>query len=496
MYVNQSLKKFYSEDAEIKKKIRFSNVFSKMKKGEKNKQYTNLQSNLNNLSRDVRLLVDFASKDSSGKVKDRNLTKGYQYKKFIDRSNFLLAKKKNKRFTSILNIINNYIDSHQKHLDQKAMKEAKYNKKKVKELNKSKEHYSIYKTEVTRSSNINGQNLPTINFNSERSSFSLEKNPINLDIGNTSPKLPLINRKSRQLHLFTENDTLNQQKENKLIIPIQEYNKHVIPKNKSININSNSFLKKFPDILNNQRINSGINRYELSKSADKIAKLMQDKNIKIKNRINYKLAEQDLVDWEMKSKLKLARWKFGIAEIEKYFVDLNTYGKPEEEELLKRKTFYDIVEELIDEIKQVEEEKDIKKIKDKYNKEEKKDFEFDKNGKKDEQKNELNMVDNAMNKHSEISQVLKKIKLRRINEERTRHLIDDLLIQSDLRRKAINRSTDKLYSFKNKKERLNEINNKFNKVEKQIDGENGENNIAILVNKEKEEKEDDLNDNI
>ena len=35
MYVNQSLKKFYSEDAEIKKKIRFSNVFSKMKRAKK-----------------------------------------------------------------------------------------------------------------------------------------------------------------------------------------------------------------------------------------------------------------------------------------------------------------------------------------------------------------------------------------------------------------------------------------------------------------------------
>ena len=74
----------------------------------------------------------------------------------------------------------------------------------------------------------------------------------------------------------------------------------------------------------------------------------------------------------MKSKIKLAQWKFGIAEIEKYFVDLKAYGKPEEEELLKRKTFYDVVEDLIDEIKKEKEEKDIKKIKNAYKKEEKK----------------------------------------------------------------------------------------------------------------------------
>ena len=39
-----------------------------------------------------------------------------------------------------------------------------------------------------------------------------------------------------------------------------------------------------------------------------------------------------------------------ISEIQKYFVDLQTYRKQEEEELLKRKSFYDFVEDLIDEI--------------------------------------------------------------------------------------------------------------------------------------------------
>ena len=52
----------------------------------------------------------------------------------------------------------------------------------------------------------------------------------------------------------------------------------------------------------------------------------------------------------MKSRFKLAQWKYGISEIQKYFVDLQTYRKQEEEELLKRKSFYDFVEDLIDEI--------------------------------------------------------------------------------------------------------------------------------------------------
>ena len=107
-------------------------------------------------------------------------------------------------------------------------------------------------------------------------------------------------------------------------------------------------------------------------NTEKIEQLIKEKNSKIKNRINYKLAEQNLIDWIIKSKLKFARWKFGIAEIEKYFVDLNAFGKQEEQELIKRKTFYDEVKEIMDGLKLSEEEKDRKKIQDKHNKEEKK----------------------------------------------------------------------------------------------------------------------------
>ena len=53
-------------------------------------------------------------------------------------------------------------------------------------------------------------------------------------------------------------------------------------------------------------------------------------------------------------------------------MDLNLFGKQEEQELIKRKTFYDEVKEIMDGLKLSEEEKDRKKIQDKHNKEEKK----------------------------------------------------------------------------------------------------------------------------
>ena len=52
-------------------------------------------------------------------------------------------------------------------------------------------------------------------------------------------------------------------------------------------------------------------------------------------------------------------------------MDLNLFGKQEEQELIKRKTFYDEVKEIMDGLKLSEEEKDRKKIQDKHNKEEK-----------------------------------------------------------------------------------------------------------------------------
>jgi hypothetical protein len=309
-------------------------------------------------------------------------------------------------------------------------------------------------------------------------------NPNNLS---NSSRLPTIqNKNPKALYLFTEN---NEIKHNK------NFYRQFYKQAKSVNLSNNSFIKKYPSIFNNQRLKSGVNREQLSQSSDIEAKKLQEKNIKIKNGINHKLAEQNLVDWEMKSKIKLAQWKFGIAEIEKYFVDLRAYGKPEEEELLKRKTFYDVVEDLIDEIKKEKEEEDIKKIKNAYKKEEKKTINNldKKEEEKDQEKNnDLNMVDNAINKHAEESGVLKKIKNRRINEERKRHLINNILVQSELRRRAIDRSTDKLMMNKN---RYNDIDNDYNEIVNYQQNNKGEipkrnkNNPILISSKTDYDKE-------
>ena len=104
------------------------------------------------------------------------------------------------------------------------------------------------------------------------------------------------------------------------------------------------------------------------------------------------------------------------------------------------------------------------------------------------------MVDNTLKKYSEMSQVLQNIKLRKHNEDKTRNIINSILVKSDLGRRAINRTTDKLYSFKNEKE-FSVIKNghKVNKIKQEYFKINLKKNKGILI---KNESESNLDENI
>ena len=477
-----------------KDKIYFSNCFSKVTKSEKNKEYTKLQSNLNSLSRDVRLLQDFVNRNNFGKKK-LGLKKGFRYKNLIAQSNMAIRRKQNGRHSTILGILSKYIsteiDSKNKY---KSKNKNKKNIKLTKKLSKSKENDSIYKTQLNKSGDAISKLLPKIIFNSDKSTdTNVEKNN-NINVSDSSSILPsIINKAPKKLYLFTEG---NEDKEKNVHKSTKKFTKKLLLPKMKIDLDNNSFIKKFPNIIE-QTPNQGqsskrsINRYELTQSADKIVKIMTEKNQRIRNGIHYKEAEQELIDWEMKSKLKLARWKFGIAEIEKYFVDLRAYGKPEEEELIKRKTFYDLVEDLIDEIKEGKEEKALKKLQDKYNHSRKKNNfnEFDRKNKDKDENADTDIVDNAINKHAETSKELEKVKIRRQNEERVRHHITNILVQSDLSKRAIDNSIERLYARRSKEDIINNNDgNKKNIDEKKNDNKEPEkNNEGIILKNEKKE---------
>ena len=453
----------------------FTNVFSHIGKFEKNRRYQQMQNGLNSLQQNVKLLEEFSNKDKlsnkrkffSKKLNMLNLDKENNIKKLNARNrNNLILRKKNsvlKIDSNSMNNINVNTMPNEKNINRNIYKNinnkgAKIVNSRTNDLSmqKYKINYNkiknklLYKTEVKNYNQlINGEKLPNIYLSSDkRSETNMGSKNSNT---NSTSRLPLIYDKkkvsSQKIYLFKDNN----ETDNNISINDNSSNRNLVYKKIPLirkNLKDNSIIKKYPYILDSKRVNSySLNHQILPQHTDKIVRIMKEKNVKIKNRIKNKLNEQDLIDWEMKSRLKLANWKYGIAEVQKYFIDLQAYGKPEEEELLKRKTFYDYVDDLIGEIKKSKEEKDIKSIEDKYISPADKN-KFGNVKKKDEKKdkdvdNDLNAVDNTVNKQVELCEILEKVKVRRKKEKERSHLIDIILLRSEMRRKAINDSTHK-----------------------------------------------------
>ena len=433
---NQFVQTLQIQKIDNMKKTYFSNVFTKMGKSEKGKKYQNLQIDINHLTREVKLLEEYnpGIKLSKKKILDNinTINNDTQYNKIHSRKGLLLNKEKNKKYLNLINGFNNNITS------QDNINESYNNKsKKYKKLNNIIN--LKYKLEENNEPNLHNKNK-LININLDKLSES-DIDTINNNISSSS-RLPNINNKSQhKLYLFTENNIT----ERKSIYPNNNiYRKFYAPK-KNVSISRNTFIKKFPNIFDNENKKYSFNKEELGQSTEKISKMLNKKNDKIKKKINSILVKHDLLDLRMKSRIKLIQWKYGTDEIDKYFVDLKAFGKKEEDEIIKRKKFYDIVEDVMDEIKQERDERDINDIKKRYLKKENKAFdEFKKNEKKIEENNDLNIMNNVLNKFNKVNQDLERIKIRKKNEQKKRDIIKKILIRNELRRQSINDSNEKI----------------------------------------------------
>ena len=236
---------------------------------------------------------------------------------------------------------------------------------------------------------------------------------------------------------------------------------HIIKPNISFNIKrqkSKFLTKEEKDYVNTIDNNNPINIFNKSKEKEDINKLNKKlislfgydfrqskpsnpeisniiKGIKnLKNNINKKYSEYELDKWIMNSKMKYAKWKFGINELEKYFMDVEEFGIKERNELEIRKTFYKKLNLLIDDIK---DEQEMKRIK-----EREKDYGI--NIKKEDKKlirdNEYWIDEKALNKMSEQNHFLKMAKQRKIREQRNRDIIDYILLKCRQSANNINNS--------------------------------------------------------
>ena len=122
---------------------------------------------------------------------------------------------------------------------------------------------------------MKGKKISKINMNlCQSSETNMETNTNNIN-GSISSRLPTLNNKSsRQIYLLTEN---NEKKDNLTSRKIN-YKKYYVPI-KNINSRNNTFIKKYPQIFNSQKLKNSINKDELSNSTEKISRIMQEKNI-------------------------------------------------------------------------------------------------------------------------------------------------------------------------------------------------------------------------
>ena len=212
---------------------------------------------------------------------------------------------------------------------------------------------------------------------------------------------------------------------------------HILKPNFSFNIENEKEKEKNDVIKLNKKLISlfGYDFKHSTPSRPDVANFIKKlKNIKkILNKKNY---QYELDKWLMRAKMKYVDWKFGINELEKYFIDVDEFGIKEKNELKLRKSFYKKLNLLIDELK---EEKEIKLTKEKE-KEKSYGIDLKKEDEKLLKNNEYWNNDKALNLLKEQYYYLKKVKERKIKEQKNRDIIQGILIKSRQRAFNINNS--------------------------------------------------------
>ena len=185
-----------------------------------------------------------------------------------------------------------------------------------------------------------------------------------------------------------------------------------------------SNIAKSSSKINNQIIKLfGNNSLGASNSPPKIRNIIKDVK-KINNNFKKQVYNYDLENWIMRSKFRYAQWRYGIADIEKYFIDLNDFGKKEENELDNRKSFYEKVELVIKELKDDQDKKEILEDTEKYGIK----LNHKKNNKKVKE-NEYWGDEQKINKMVEMNKALKLTEKRKVKEKKNWNKLEELMFQ-------------------------------------------------------------------
>ncbi len=390
-----------------KKDNDYSTIFSKIEDQEpkKKEHYSEFQDNLSKLEHSVSLLRYYATKT---KVKQKQIKKKFFSipKVLQTEPNYRLKGSKrilkNIDFELNLTKVNNKESNNLNTLSNNPLKESslthfsnnKSNKKifmthlNYKNGNKKNSSKIINSKTIDNTSKSKNETLPPV----------LERNNNN-SINNNNPKFSTLDNSLLKANI----DKI----ESKTIKPINSLKKNRIIK--SINKRQSVEREK---------------KEKFPKLANYLIRSVKRENNNIRNEIYNGMDTFNVMNWYMQSRFKYAQYKFGIAEIQKYFMDLRAYGKPEEEEIEKRKTFYDHVEDVVQEIQDIKELKEFEKLNKKYGVEQdKKKIIKSKKEKKDNEDPQEKQI-------FELSKALRQIAERQKKEKQRRDQINEILFKS------------------------------------------------------------------
>ena len=204
-------------------------------------------------------------------------------------------------------------------------------------------------------------------------------------------------------------------------------------------------LDDFFSYIQTENSRIGSRRPKILKVNENSVLQMSKKNKRIVTSLKHVKNNLEEANLEFETKFKYFNWKYGIADMNKYFIDLQSYKKTEEDLINKRKSFYDRLDDVIDDIKQKEQMKKFNKIAKQFGIKIKEDD--DKNNKAIEES------DKILFKNKEVKNSLKKLYQRQKNEKEKNGKIKQILERCKERFININMKLD---GYKKKEMKLKE----------------------------------------
>ena len=218
-----------------------------------------------------------------------------------------------------------------------------------------------------------------------------------------------------------------------------------------INDNNRSFDNKneesFFHYVSTENYGGGSKNKKILKINENVVLNMIKRNKKIVNTVRQIKNNLEEANIDFETKFKYVNWKYGIADMNKYFIDIDAYKKSEEDLINKRKSFFDRLDDIIEDIKKRKKNKNLEniakqfgiKLKDKVN---------NKNQELEEE------TDKIIFKSRDVRTSLRELYKRRKEEKQNREKIENILIKCQ---EKFNNIKTKLNEYQIKERKLKEI---------------------------------------